>query len=131
MTTPRRFVHFHGVGAAGALVNLGALYLAHDVAGLHLYASLVASFTVAVGFNFCVIKAWTFRDTRWELGYSMLQFLNFYAIASVGLCLNLGLFYALHELIALGVYAAQAIAIAASAPFHFFLNQWITFRRCR
>lgn len=111
----------------GAAVNLAALFVAHELLGCWVYAALVISFTVAVSFNFVLIKRWTFRDTCWSPRWVVKQYARFYSIATTGLGLNLIVFGFMHDVAGAGVYSSQALAITMVAPFHFFLNKVLTF----
>jgi len=111
----------------GAAVNLAALFVAHDLLGCWVYAALVIAFTVAVTFNFFLIKRWTFRDTCWSPRWVARQYVRFFSIATTGLGLNLVVFAAAHDGAGLGVYVSQALAITTVAPFHFFVNKVFTF----
>lgn len=57
-----RFFRFALVGAAGALVDIGALYFALHVLGLDLYSGRVFSFFCAVSFTFFANRRFTFGD---------------------------------------------------------------------
>ncbi|HEY71309.1 MAG TPA: GtrA family protein [Anaerolineae bacterium] len=59
-----RFVKFSVVGAIGAVVDFGLLYLLHSVLGLHIVLSNTCSFTTAVLSNFTWNRYWTYPDSR-------------------------------------------------------------------
>ncbi len=59
-----RFVKFSVVGAIGAVVDFGILYLLHSVLGLHIVLSNTCSFTTAVLSNFTWNRYWTYPDSR-------------------------------------------------------------------
>jgi putative flippase GtrA len=59
-----RFIKFSVVGAIGAVVDFGILYLLHSVLGLHIVLSNTCSFTTAVLSNFTWNRYWTYPDSR-------------------------------------------------------------------
>jgi len=123
----KQFLHFHGIGALGAGVNLATLYVAFDLLGAWLYGALCVSFTAAVLFNFTLIKHWTFKDKSWQPRLVLRQFLLFYSFAVTGLLLNLVVFALLHNVGDISVYTAQFLAICLVAPLHFVVNKLFTF----
>lgn len=88
-----RFLRFALVGAAGALVDIGALYLARDAFGLDLYTGRVFSFLCAVSFTFFANRIFTFGDAK--RAHLARQWLVFATSQLGGLAVN----YALYALL--------------------------------
>ncbi len=56
------FVRFSMVGAVGFLVNLGALFVFYDLAGLPIWAAQLIGAEIALISNFTMHHFWTFRN---------------------------------------------------------------------
>ena len=63
MSLPAQFVRFLAIGAAGFVVDVGVLYLAHG-AGLDLYSARVVSFVAAATFTWLGNRFFTFGTGR-------------------------------------------------------------------
>ena len=59
-----RFLKFLVVGAIGAAVDFGTLYLLHPVLGMPIVPANTISFTAAVLSNFTWNRYWTYPDSR-------------------------------------------------------------------
>ena len=94
-TTPRlrrelvRFVKFSVVGAIGAVVDFGILYLLHSVLGFHIVLSNTCSFTTAVLSNFFWNRYWTYPDSRSRPLSTQLR--QFFIVNIVGWGINTGI----------------------------------------
>lgn len=115
---------FCTVGAVGYGVNLAAFAFFLDGLDLHYIAAAIGSFLVAVGNNFALNRAWTFRTERGSITGQGLRFL---VVSTAALGANL---VALHLFVRAGVaeLVAQAIAIALVTPVNFVGNKLWSFR---
>jgi putative flippase GtrA len=94
-TSPRfrreltRFVKFSVVGAIGAVVDFGILYLLHSILGFHIVLSNTCSFTTAVFSNFIWNRYWTYPDSRSRPLSTQLS--QFFIVNIVGWAINTGI----------------------------------------
>lgn len=84
-----RFLKFATVGALGAVVDFGILYLLHAVLGWELLLSNTISFTCAVLSNFTWNRYWTYPDSRSKPISAQLG--QFFAVNLVGWAINSGI----------------------------------------
>ncbi|MHA1200574.1 MAG: GtrA family protein [Candidatus Heimdallarchaeaceae archaeon] len=59
--TVYQFIKFAVVGASGALINLGLVYLFHDTIGWNEYLAVTIGFVISVITNFILNDIWTFN----------------------------------------------------------------------
>lgn len=141
-----RFLKFSTVGAIGAGVDLGLLYLFHIVAGLPIVLANTGSFTAAVLSNFTWNRLWTYPDSRsksirtqlpqffivnimgWGLNTGILVLLRYPCVSLVGMVArSLALNPPPEFLYKLGYNLAKAIATGIVLFWNFFANRFWTF----
>ncbi len=120
---------FYTVGASGLGINyLVSLLLAGEGAGLwYLHAStmgILASMTT----NFVLNKFWTFEDKDSEPKRTILQYLKFIGVSSLGALVQLGSLFGLVEYYSLGYPAALVLSVGLAAFGNFVLNKKFTFK---
>lgn len=120
----RPLIKFGLVGGSGYVINLSVFAVTNGLFGFHPIPAAILAFSVAVLNNFVWNRVWTFRSTDSEVGVQALKFLT---VSLAGLCLNLAILTALHELTPLAELWAQAIAVALVMPVNFLLNRAWTF----
>jgi len=98
-----RLIKFSIVGAIGAGINTGFLWLFTDVAGLfYLYSSVIA-IEIAIILQFLMNDRWTFKEQRTTHAEQfMKRILKSNLWRSGGLAVNIGVLYFLTEYV--GVY---------------------------
>jgi len=108
-----RFLKFLVVGAVGAAVDFGTLYLLHPVLGLRIVPANTISFTVAVLSNFTWNRFWTYPDSRSKPIWTQLP--QFIAVNVVGWGINTGLLLLLRgPYVSFSGTAAQSLGIQPS-----------------
>ncbi|MCS7283670.1 MAG: GtrA family protein [Anaerolineae bacterium] len=141
-----RFLKFSIVGALGAVVDFGILYLLHIVAGLHIVPANTCSFTAAVLSNFTWNRYWTYPDSRskplgkqltqffivniagWGINTGILVLLRYPCVTLVGtVTRSLTLTLADETLYKLGYNLAKAIATGIVLFWNFFVNRFWTY----
>lgn len=141
-----RFLKFSVVGAIGAVVDFGILYLLHIVAGLHIVPANTCSFTAAVLSNFTWNRYWTYPDSRskplgkqltqffivniagWGINTGILVLLRYPCVALIGtITRSLTLTLADETLYKLGYNLAKAIATGIVLFWNFFVNRFWTY----
>ncbi len=58
----KRFIRFCIAGGLAAIVDLGTLYILHDIFGMWHVPAIALAFLVAFGVSFSIQKYWTFKD---------------------------------------------------------------------
>lgn len=128
MRTWLRFVRFNAVGALGIGVQLAALWLLADVAGLHYLVATMAAVGLVVLHNFVWHWRWTWRD-RVEGGAIVPAFLRFAgANGAVSLLGNLGVMTTLVSGGHLHPVVANVVAIGVSGLLNFWVGNEVVFR---
>jgi dolichol-phosphate mannosyltransferase len=88
---PVRFVMFAGIGSMGILLHMVVLAASLDL-GMSFMEAQTSATGVAVGANFFLNNAFTYRDKRLKgAGAVLLGLLSFYAVCSVGAVANVGI----------------------------------------
>ena len=100
----KTFIKYCFVGASGAVVDLGALYLLVEYAGLDVLIAAGIAFVLAVINNFIFNKIWTFQNKN--KGYKV-QFLKFLAVSCVGLILTLSFMHLFVNIFEIWYLAAE------------------------
>jgi len=134
-----RLARFAAVGASGALVNLGALWLFAAVLGVRDVLASAAAVEVSIVWNFSLNNAFTYRDRNACARAGLWERLGRYNLVSlVGLAIQLGTFVlvratVLHALRreALGDlrYVAQLLGIALATAWNVAGNLHFTWRQ--
>lgn len=84
-----RFLRFSVVGAIGAVVDFGILYLLHIIVGLPIVLANTCSFTTAVLSNFTWNRYWTYPDSRSKPIRT--QLVQFFVVNIIGWGINTGI----------------------------------------
>lgn len=88
---PVRFLMFTAVGSIGVLLHMAVLATAYHLGVPFLRAQMAAT-VVAIGGNFFLNNALTYRDKRLRgFGPVLLGLLSFYAVCSIGAVANVGI----------------------------------------
>lgn len=132
MSTRGQFLRFAAVGAAGFLVDAGALWLAMR-AGAGPLGGRALSYLAAATFTWALNRRLTFRDAGGDAGAggALAQWARFLAVNAVGGAVNYAVFAAL--VLAGGAFAAHpTLAVAAGSAsglvFNFAFSKRLVFR---
>jgi dolichol-phosphate mannosyltransferase len=88
---PVRLLLFTSVGSIGVLLHMSVLATAYHI-GVPFLRAQIAATVVAIGGNFFLNNALTYRDKRLRgFGPVLLGLLSFYAVCSVGAVANVGI----------------------------------------
>jgi dolichol-phosphate mannosyltransferase len=88
---PVRFLMFTAVGSIGVALHMAVLAAAYHL-GMPFLRAQIAATVVAIGGNFFLNNALTYRDKRLRgFGRVLLGLLTFYAVCSVGAVANVGI----------------------------------------
>ena len=106
------FLRFFLVGALAMLVDMGALWLIHTLAGVDVYLARVGSFLVAATFAWALNRTFTFREA--DTGGPIAQWLRYLSSNSLGAAVNYAVFAVLVASIPL-VATVPQLGVAAGA----------------
>jgi putative flippase GtrA len=134
-----RVARFAAVGASGAAVNLGVLWILAGVLGVRDVLASALAIEVSILWNFLLNDAFTYRDRNAGAQAGWARRMGRYNLVSlVGLGLQLGTFVLVQAIVvhvldrgALGPlrYAAQAAGIVLAASWNFIGNLHFTWRQ--
>jgi putative flippase GtrA len=119
-----KLIKFGVVGFSGLIVDFGITYLFKEKLRVNKYLANGLGFSVAVVSNFFLNKWWTFENTGQDY---LSQFLTFTTVAIVGLVINQGILYLLHEKVKLNFYFAKLLAIGAVTLWNFGFSNYVVF----
>lgn len=122
------FLAFATVGALGTLVNLLVFFITADLGGLNANVCSIASFFVAVTFNYVLNNNWTFREKNGTF-FSARAWPRYIAVNLFGLAVNLLVLNGAQIMLAppLAVIS-QGAGIAAGMLFNYFFSRILVFR---
>jgi putative flippase GtrA len=121
----KKFVKFGIVGASGVVVDFGITGLLRDGLLIHQYVANSIGFLCAVVSNYMLNRRWTFRSKDPAVAA---QFTKFLSVAIVGLALNNGFIYLLHDKGGLPFYGAKLLATGVVMIWNFVANTKFTFK---
>ncbi len=129
---PVRFAMFSGIGALGAVVHLGAVWLLFRAFGTSFLVATIIATLIAMTFNFFLNNALTYRDRRLKGAKQLFDgWVSFCAVCAVGAAANVGVASFLHDAQE-GNWAISALAgIAIAAVWNFALSSRFTWGRYR
>lgn len=129
-STRQEFVRFALIGAAGFLVDAGALTLATRGLGLDLYSGRVLSYLCAATFTWICNRRFTFAGA--DRSPAFVQWLRFLGANAIGGLVNYGVYALIVTFTAVGA-AWPVIGVAAGSVaglvFNFAVNKYWVFRR--
>ena len=127
---PVRFAMFSAIGALGAAVHLGVVWLVFRGLGFGFITATVVATLVAMTFNFFLNNTLTYRDRRLVGAKALFDgWVSFCLVCSVGAAANVGMASFLHE-VRQGDWALSALAgIAVAAVWNFALSSRFTWGR--
>lgn len=123
----RQFIKFCIVGSISAIINFGVLYSLTEWLHVWYIISAILGFILAVIFNFCLNKFWTFRNLDKKRG-ALNQLLKFLVVSLTGLVINTLIIYNLTEFIKFDYRLSWVFACAAVTFWNFCLNKFWTFK---
>ena len=125
LTILLRFIRFGIVGASGMVVDFGVTWLCKEKLHWNKYISNSLGFILAATNNYVWNRLWTFQSTSDAVAR---EYTLFFIISLIGLGLNNGIIYLLHERLHLNFYLSKLIAIGCVTIWNFVMNYVFTFR---
>jgi len=124
---PPRFILFGAVGAAGAVLYLGLLYLLFQRAHLDFRLSSIAATVAAMTSNFLLNNVVTYRDRRLHGAAFFTGLLTFYAACLVGAVIAVRI-SELTQQAGLHWFLAGAVGVLIGSVWNFVMTQLLTWR---
>jgi dolichol-phosphate mannosyltransferase len=124
-----RFVKFGIVGASGVVVNMGALFVLKEFAGVPYFVASILAIELSIISNFTINLLWTWRD-RSEEGTLWGKVIRYHLGAGATAVLgNYVILIALTELAGLHYMISNLIGIAVGTVANYLINDLWTFRK--
>lgn len=120
-----QFIKFCVVGGSGVFVDFGITYLCKELLRINKYVANSLGFLCASTTNYLLNRIWTFHNDNPDIAA---QYLRFLSIALVGLAINNGTIYLLHERLRWNFYFSKLCAIGVVTFWNFFMNYFFNFR---
>lgn len=120
-----QFIKFCVVGGSGGFVDFGITYLCKEWLRINKYVANSLGFLCASTTNYLLNRIWTFHNDNPDIAA---QYLRFLSIALVGLAINNGTIYLLHERLRWNFYFSKLCAIGVVTFWNFFMNYFFNFR---
>lgn len=112
------------VGGASAALNLVVLWALTSVLGLHyLLSNLISFVTLNLG-GYLANKVYTFRLTR---QVQLREVARYFAVATLGLCINLACLWAMVHGLGLHYLAGAVVMTAVLAPLNYLAHRDVTY----
>lgn len=121
----KRFARYTVVGTSTFAVDLALLYILIDIVALNYLVGAGVAFVCAVSINYFLSRRYVFKGTQRGVrsGY-----VNFIAIALVGLLIVIGGMYVLVSLLGVGYVAARFVVAVITGFWNYLLNLFVTFK---
>lgn len=119
-----QFIKFCLVGGSGVLVDFGVTYLLKEKARFNKYVANSIGFVCAASSNYVLNRIWTFNSSDPDITR---QYLLFIAIALIGLVVNNGVIYLIHDRLRFNFYLSKLFAIGVVTFWNFFMNYFFNF----
>lgn len=125
---PPKLILFGAIGAAGAVVQLAVLGLAHKIAGVGFAYAEIVAVGMAMLFNYTLNNILTYRDRRltglrWVKGL-----ISFMLVCSFGAIANVGIGTVLYGQHGERWWLAGLLGIAVGSVWNYVATKWLTWR---
>jgi len=121
----KRFARYTVVGTSTFAIDLALLYILIDIVALNYLVGAGVAFVCAISINYFLSRRYVFKGTQRDIrsGY-----VNFIAIALVGLLIVIGGMYVLVSLLGVGYVIARFIVAVMTGFWNYLLNLFVTFK---
>lgn len=121
----KRFARYTVVGTSTFAIDLVLLYFLIDIVSLNYLIGAGLAFVCAISINYFLSRRYVFKGTQRDVrsGY-----INFIAIALVGLVIVVGGMYVLVSLLGVGYFIARFSVALLTGFWNYLLNLFVTFR---
>lgn len=119
-----KFLKFALVGTLGLLIDFSTTYWLKERLSINRYLANSIGFTLAASCNYYLNRIWTFESTNPNIP---IEYSSFLLVSIVGLIINNGILYLLHNRFKVNFYISKAGAIAVTVIWNFLANYFFTF----
>ena len=120
----RQFLRFAAVGASGTLVQYGVLWAGVELFGVMAAVASAVGYALGSVVNYLLNYAFTFASDKSHAEAAS----KYYAVISVGWCINTGLMWLLVNLAGQNYWLAQVFATGVGLVWNFSGSKWWAFR---
>lgn len=125
---PPKLILFGAIGAAGAVVQLAVLGVAHKIAGVGFAHAEIVAVGVAMLFNYTLNNVLTYRDRRLTGLHWFRGLFSFVLVCSFGAIANVGIGTMLYGQRGERWRLAGLLGIAVGSVWNYVATKWLTWR---
>jgi len=119
-----KFLKFCIVGFSGMIIDFGTTWLLKEKLKVNKYIANSCGFILAASSNYFWNRIWTFQSENNHIGS---EYLSFFTISLIGLCLNNLIIWILSDKLKWNFYLSKIIAIGIVTLWNFGMNFFFTF----
>lgn len=119
-----KFIRFSLVGLTGMFIDFAFTYIGKEYLKWQKYLSNTIGFLIAVCSNYAFNRYWTFDSQNPKIGR---EFSAFVFVSLIGLVINNGVLWLVHQHLKVPFYYAKLVAIGVTVVWNFFGNLCFTF----
>jgi len=121
-----KFLKFCIVGFSGMIIDFGTTWLLKEKLKVNKYIANSCGFILAASSNYFWNRIWTFQSENNHIGS---EYLSFFTISLIGLCLNNLIIWILSDKLKWNFYLSKIIAIGIVTLWNFGMNFFFTFHK--
>ena len=118
---------FYLIGASGLFFNYVVSFLLKDLGMWYLYSN-IGGIIFSMHTNFLLNKIWTFKDHRFSVKITIIQYIKFIGFSSISAMIQVILVYFFVEYHNVYFSISLLISVLLSGFINFTLNKKITFK---
>lgn len=123
-----RFIKFGIVGGSGIVVNMGILWLCHDLIGLIIPIASIFSVGISILTNFLLNDIWTWKTEENKTHSFFQRMLRYYISASLGAGINYAVLIILTEFLGIYYLLSNLIGILGGTVSNFVFSEFWVFK---
>lgn len=121
-----KFLKFGVVGISGTIIDFSITWFCKEKLKWNKFLANSLGFTFAATSNYIFNRIWTFESTNPQVTR---EYFSFIVVSLIGLGINNGIIYLLHEKGKMNFYLAKVFAIGVVMIWNFLANYVFTFRQ--
>ena len=122
----RQLIRFIITGFVGLIIDFFITWLCKEHFGWNKYIANATGFSFAVVNNYILNRLWAFRNRSKKIAK---QFISFFIISIVGLCLSTLFLYLIHQELSINFYISKAMVVIIVFIWNYTANSLITFKK--
>lgn len=124
-----RLIKFSTVGAIGAVINMGSLWILTELWGIFYLFSSVVAIEITIIMLFMMNDRWTFNDRKsTHIGQFIKRFLKSNLWRSGGLTINIGVLFFLTEYMGVYYFISNIFGIICAFLLNYILESRLTWK---